>query len=85
MAVKIIIAVVVAAAVWYGLHRLARYAEWRGWIYYQAEDRPRSAGFSFLAPIYAPETEHVIEETASLRVRADQNESGESRPEDDDD
>ena len=68
----IAVAVGAVIAVMYGLHRLATWAEARGWIYYRAEDRPRGAGLDFLATIYRPEMEHVIEEAMSFRARADQ-------------
>lgn len=76
MAWKISVAVLAVSAVLYALHRLALWAEHRGWIYYRAEDRPRGAGLNFLATIYQPEMEHVIDETMSYRARGDQAETG---------
>jgi hypothetical protein len=83
MAWKIAVAVCVIGAVLYALHRLALWAEARGWIYYRAEDRPRGAGLNFLAAIYQPEMEHVIEETTSFRARGDQAETGQAGGDDD--
>jgi hypothetical protein len=58
-----------------GLHRMAVWAEGRGWIYYRT--RPRSpVGLGLLAEIYAPEMEHVIEERTSEAARRTADEEG---------
>lgn len=64
------------AAVGYGLHRAATWAERRGWIYYRTEGRPPAPWLGTLEAIYKPEIEHVIEESAGEAARADREESG---------
>ena len=63
----------------YVLHRVALWAERRGWIYYRNTRRPPGVGLGLLAPIYNPGMEHVIEESTSERARRDEidHESGE--------
>lgn len=54
--------VVVAAL--YGLHRLALWAEARGWIHYRESSRPvgtTSRAVSGVDAIFRPEVEHQIE------------------------
>ena len=75
--------VALGVAAFYGLHRLALWAEGRGWIYYRRRRMPPgSAGMVFLevASILDPGVEHVIEATRDFSARADQDESGESPP-----
>jgi len=69
-----------AAAALYGLHRLALWAEGRGWVYYRTHRAPvGSAGMAMLevTSILDPAAEYVIEETRDSRARAEQDESGE--------
>jgi hypothetical protein len=74
-----VIIVVAALAAWYGLHRLAVWAEERGWIYYRSKRGPL-AGFGMAlieaTTLFAPEIEHAIEEEQSEQMRADVAESG---------
>ncbi len=65
----------------YGLHRLALWAEGRGWIYYRTHRAPiGSAGMAMLeiTSLVDPAVEHVIEETRADRVRVEEDERGES-------
>ena len=75
--VWLLIVAVALAAAGYGLHRLLLYAERRGWVYYKEKRRPPGAGLGLLTTIYQPSMEHVVEESASQRVRRDQEASGE--------
>lgn len=64
-----------ALAALFGLHRMALWAEGRGWIFYRT--RPRApVGLGLLAEIYAPEMEHVIEERTSEAARRTADEEG---------
>jgi hypothetical protein len=67
----------------YGLHRLALWAEGRGWIYYKTKRAPAGAGSLAMlevAQILEPEVQQVIEAVQSDREQADHEESGEGRP-----
>lgn len=58
-------AVVCAAALLYGLHRLATWAEARGWVYYRKGrgSSGAAAGAAFrLHSLTRPSVEHVVEE-----------------------
>ena len=71
---------VVAIAALYGLHRLAVWAEGRGWIYYRTRRMPSGASGRALMELSAlvePEIEHVIEAIDEDKVRGEQEESGE--------
>jgi hypothetical protein len=70
-----VVLVIVAAAVMYGLHRTALWAEERGWIFYRKKRGP-APWLGSLDAIYKPEIEHVIEEQSSQETRADQDASG---------
>ena len=61
----------------YAFHRLAIWAERRGWVYYRTKPRFRGSDLGLLTEIYQPSVEHVIEERASERTRGSQDESGE--------
>jgi len=70
------------AALW-GAHRLALWAESRGWIYYRTHRMPvGSAGMAMLevTSLLDPAAEHVIEEVRGCRARAEQDESGAGSP-----
>jgi hypothetical protein len=69
--------VFVVLAALYGLHRAALWAEARGWIYYTTKGRP-GMGFSLIGQIYQPSIEHVVEEEQSTRLKADQDDSGDT-------
>jgi hypothetical protein len=67
----------IALGLW-GLHRLATWAEGRGWIYYRNPPRGSvSYGVSRVDAILRPEVEHVIELRDEERIVADVDESGE--------
>ena len=75
--VLVIVGLVAAAGALYGLHRIALWAEDRGWIFYKNR-RGSAPWLGVLDQIYKPEIEYVIDEQSSQRIKADQNESGES-------
>jgi len=61
----------------YGVHRLATYADRKGWIYYRTKP-PAGAGSQAImraTAMFDPTIEHVIEEVTSDRLVVD--ESGE--------
>jgi len=63
----------------YALHRLALWAEGRGWIYYRTHRAPiGSAGMAMLevTSLLDPATEHVVEEIRDERAGAEADESG---------
>jgi hypothetical protein len=63
----------------YTLHRLAKYAAGRGWIYYR--DAPkRGYSLGFVEEVFQPSMEFVIEEQSSEAIRADAWESAEGAP-----
>lgn len=70
----------VAAGTLYGLHRLALWAETRGWVYYRTHKAPPGAAgvaMMHLAAFVEPEVEHVLDEIHAQHVMADHNETGE--------
>lgn len=71
-----VLAVAAGAAVLYGLHRVATWAEGRGWIYYRSEDRKGPLPMGMLEEIYQPSVEHLVVEVSDDAIRADQDESG---------
>lgn len=76
LAVLVTITIVVAGVtVIAGLHRLAIWAEARGWIYYKQKRRPGGTGLSLIGQIYQPSIEHVVEQEQSDRIKADQDDS----------
>ena len=72
-----IVAIVVAAL--YGLHRLALFAESRGWLYYRTRP-PRMRTLGILEELVDPSVEYRVEEQAAEAIRADHEESGEDAP-----
>ena len=71
----------------YGLHRLALWAEARGWIYYRTRRRPPgAAGLAFMevAAILQPHVEHVVEEQRTQRAGGETDSSGQPSGEDPD-
>jgi len=73
----------VALAGLYGLHRLALWAESRGWIYYRTRHMPAGAGGLALLEVTSvldPQVTHVIETTRAQQAQAEQDESGQGRP-----
>jgi len=73
-----VIATLGAAA--YGIHRLALYAERRGWIYYRTKGSGGTPWLGSLEGIYQPSMQHVVDEIVSEEIRADQDESGAGEP-----
>lgn len=65
MTLRLITIGAVCLAAGYGLHRLALWAEGRGWIYYRTKRMPPGAGgmaMMQVAAIFEPAVEHVVEE-----------------------
>jgi len=60
----------------YGLHRLLMWAEGRGYVYYRNKADRRPPPLGFLAQVYKPEMEYVVEEESSEYVRGEDDESG---------
>ena len=58
------VAVLVLVSATYGLHRLALWAESRGWIYYREKGKPGAVSNALLEldAIWKPEMHHVVEE-----------------------
>jgi hypothetical protein len=71
-----LIAATVLPALGYGLHRLALWADGRGYIYYKTEPKFRGSSLGLIEGIYNPSVEHVVEERSSERARGSQDESG---------
>ena len=71
--------VVVVVAALYGLHRLALFAESRGWVYYRTRP-PRVRTLGLLEELVDPSVEYRMEEQAAEAIRADADESGEGAP-----
>ena len=74
------IGAVAMAALGYGVHRAALWAEDRGWIYYRTVKRRPAPWLGTLEAIYKPEIEHVIEEASGESARADRAESRSGDP-----
>lgn len=74
----LVAALVIAAvaALLYGLHQLATWAERRDWIYYRSDDRKGPLPMGMLEEIYQPSVEHTVVELSDEAIRADQDESG---------
>lgn len=71
-----VIAVLVLIAIGYGLHRVALWADSRGWIYYKTKPKFRGSSLGLLESVYNPAMEHVVEERGGERARGSQDESG---------
>lgn len=63
-------------ALLYVLHRLALFAESRGWIFYKTR-APRVRTLGLFEEVFDPSVEHRVEEQTSEAIRADEDESGE--------
>lgn len=72
-----LISLAIAGAV-YGLHRLALYAESRGWIFYLTRP-PRLRTLGLLEELVEPEIEYLVEEQSSEAIRGAADESGDGR------
>ncbi|NNF65071.1 MAG: hypothetical protein HKN07_12555 [Acidimicrobiia bacterium] len=77
---KYAVAVVVITLALYGMHRLLSWAAEREWIYYGEHQRKPGYNFNFLATIYQPSMEHVIEEQQRVRVMGEEQEVGDGDP-----
>lgn len=67
----------------YGLHRLALGAETKGWIFYRTRP-PRVRTLGLYEEVFDPRVEYVVAEQSSEAIRADQDDSGEGPPNDQD-
>ena len=76
MWITLIVVAVALLLIGYGVHRLALWAEDRGWLYYKRKRRPGGLGLSLIGQIYQPSIEHVVEEEQSEKIKADQDDSG---------
>ncbi|HEU4319211.1 MAG TPA: hypothetical protein VFS66_03940 [Acidimicrobiia bacterium] len=66
----------------YGLHRVALFAESRGWIFYKTRP-PRVRMLGMLEALVDPRVEYTVEEQSSEAIRADHSESGDGYRDDD--
>lgn len=66
----------ILALVLYGTHRLALWADRKGWIYYKTKPRFRGSSLGLIESVYNPAMEHVVEERGGERARGSQDESG---------
>lgn len=73
---KVLLIIVGSAVLLYALHRLAVFAESRGWIFYKTRP-PRVRMLGFLEELVQPSVEYQIEEQTSQETRADHADSGE--------
>ena len=76
---KIALIALGAVVLVYLLHRLLRYAESKGWIFYRTRP-PRVRFLGLLEELVEPSVEYLIEEESSEAIRADQAESGQGPP-----
>ncbi len=83
LVVSLVILGVVAAL--YGLHRLALWAESRGWIYYRTKpERGRGFGeINRILMLYDPSVEHIVEERIVGEYRHVDDEDGQGGPDED--
>ncbi|MFZ0014109.1 MAG: hypothetical protein WAL25_08335 [Acidimicrobiia bacterium] len=72
---RVVLVIVGIAISMYALHRLAVYAESRGWIFYRSRP-PRVKMLGLLEELVEPRVEHQIVEMSSEAIRADHAESG---------
>ena len=63
-------------ALGYGPHRLALWADGRGWLYYKTKPRSKGSSLGLIEGIYNSAVEHMIEEKTGERGRGSQDESG---------
>lgn len=66
----------------FALHRLALWADKRGWVYYKTKPKFRGSSLGLLESVYNPAMEHVVEERSGQRARGSQDESGDDPAED---
>lgn len=72
----LIVVVSVLAVLAFVAHRLALWAESRGWMYYKNRPPFRGSTLGYLEEIYNPAMHHVMEERDHERGSAAQEESG---------
>lgn len=77
-----VITVLALLALGYGLHRLALWADGRGYVYYKTKPKFRGSSLGLLESVYNPAMEHVVEERGGERARGSQDESG-GKPDED--
>lgn len=65
----------IVIAVLYGLHRLALFAEERGWLFYKTRP-PRMRTLGLFEELADPSVEYRIEEQSSEAIRAGEERSG---------
>ena len=80
-----VIAVAAVLVLGYGLHRLALWADGRGYIYYKSKPKFKGSSLGLIEGIYNPSVEHVVEERSGERARGSQDESGDKPEPGDDD
>ena len=76
---RVFLIVAGAAMALFALHRMALYAENRGWIFYKTRP-PRVRMLGLLEELVEPSVEFLVEEESSQAIRADQDESGQGWP-----
>ena len=76
----IIFIVIVVGAIGFGVLASTRWAGERGWVYNKHNPRPPGVGYmpGALEQSLHPGIEHVVDEQQAERIRADQDESGDS-------
>lgn len=75
MTMKVIALVALGVAAIYALHRLAIWAEDRGWIYYRkghGRSSSASSAISELQSLFHPASQHAIEERHRIELTRDQ-------------
>ena len=60
----------------YVIHRLALWADKRGWLFYRTKPRFKGSSLGLIESVYNPAMEHVVEERGGERARGSQEESG---------
>jgi len=75
------IAVAMLVAAGYGLHRLGLWLDDNDWLYYRKGNRAGTGSLAVMRvmQLYQPDMEHVIEETESVALRAEQDDEGDGR------
>lgn len=76
---KFLFIAVAVVALLYGLHRLALWAQTRGWIFY-TQRPPRVYSPGPFEEVFDPSIEHRVVEQASEAIRAAQEDSGQADP-----
>ncbi len=78
MVIRVAEAALLAAAGLYALHRLALWAEARGWIYYTRRGSSGALGNAFLEvqALFEPTRRHVLEERQRAVEKEEEDEDG---------